>query len=444
MAPEAKSAPVEPRKFTTDVIWSAASLVTFAFSGAVWAALTAHGLGAAGRGNLNLITVAVTIASLVCSAGSAYALPSLVSSGNRVPGPLVGAYLAVGGVLNAFAVAGGALVASAFGLSAIQTVLLVALATLLPLSWVRSLTAAIATVERDFRTLFYGGLIGQVAQLTGGVLLLAMGRLTLETAVASTTAGAVLTLLVIAARSARHVGPSGLAPSLATIRRVLTAGVATMPGVLGQSLNYRLDIFFVAALSGAQAVGIYGIAVLLSEILFYPSLVISQVLLPRAARLLEGKSEPAYRIVLTTTALVAVAIFVLAPWLVETVFGPEFLEASPAIRLLLPGVLALSFWHLATFELVGRGQLLLMSASALVGVVVTLLGDVLLVPDYNVRGAAAAATLGYLATTAVVLFAVRRQLGYRIRDLILVRRSDLALMAEELEALRGAVGRRLR
>ena len=234
----------------------------------------------------------------------------------------------------------------------------------------------------------------------------------------------------------RELAGDAVRATRAGVVRMARSGTATIPGVLGQSLNYRLDLLVVAALSGAQAVGIYGIAQLGSEILLYPALVVGQVLLPRAAQMTrEGTAAPAYRLVVALTLAIGTLLFLIAPVLVRRLFGPEFSEASPALRALIPGLLALALWQLATHELVGRGRLAIMSVSALTGVVVTFLADLVLVPRYNVRGAAIGATIGYCATALVVLPLVRRELGYRLRDLLLVRPSDARLVASELHRL---------
>lgn len=424
-----------PTKFTQDVVWVTASLAAFAIGGAVWAVMTAHGLGTAGRGNLNLVGVTIVLAGLGCAAGSNYWLPSVIREDAVHTREIIGAMLVVGGIVNAVALVVVVVVGAALTIAAIYGILIAATLTLLPASWLKTLASSVLSAGRDFKGLFVAGLLGQLVQLGGGTFLLVTDRMTVGTAIAATTAGAVVNLAALVPLAHRTVPFHGIGPSRASIRRVLKAGVATMPGVLGQSLNYRVDLLVVAAVSGAEAVGIYGIAVLVAEILFYPALIVSQVLLPRSAQLGSGGAEPAYRIVLAATLAVSTLLFVTAPMLIEHVFGPGFLEASPALRALLPGLMAMALWQLTTFELVGRGKLFLLSASALTGVTVTLIADLLLVPRYNVRGAAISATLGYLATTTVVLPALRSELGYRIRDLILLRPSDVALVRAELAAV---------
>jgi O-antigen/teichoic acid export membrane protein len=432
----AAEATAQPRRFTSDVVWVAASLATFAVSGASWAVMTSHGLGAAGRGNLSLIGVVVALGGLACAAGTSYTLPSLISSSRASPLELVGAAIAVGVAINALVLLGVVAVGATLSAQAIYGITIVACATLLPASWLKSTFSALLAARRSFRALFVAGVAGQAVQLTIGAVLLIAGRLTLWGAVTATLAGATVNAVLVVLVFRHELSFRALIPRASAIRQIVRAGSVAVPGILGQSLNYRIDLLLVASLSGAQVVGVYFVGVLIAETLFYPAQIVSQVLLPRATQ--EGSARtaaPAYRLVLTTTATLAVVVFVTAPWIVRWVFGPEFAEAAPGARMLLPGVIALAFWQLATFELAGRGRVWLMSVSAFCGVGVTLLLDLVLVPRYDVRGAAIASSIGYIVTAAVVLPGVQRVLGYRLRDLFLARRSDLVLTWSEAKAL---------
>lgn len=428
--------PDAPLRFTSDVVWVAASLVTFAASGAAWAVITSHGLGAGGRGNLSLIGVVVGLAGLACSAGTGYTLPSLISSGQTGPLQLLGAALAVAVAVNVAVVAAVAAIGSVVSAEVIYGVMIVACVTLLPASWLKSSFSALLSARRSFRTLFVAGLAGQVVQLAIGAALLIDGRMSLASAVGATTVGAIISAGVLVAALRRELSPKALMPQRRAVRSIVRAGGVAVPGIVGQSLNYRVDLLLVASLAGAEVVGVYFIGVLIAETLFYPAQIVSQVLLPRAAQArLGGTAAPAYRIVIATTVVLSALVFVAAPWIVRTIFGPEFSEAAPATRALMPGVIALAFWQLATFELAGKGRVWLMSVSAFTGVALTLALDLLLVPRYDVRGAAIAASAGYIGTAAVVLPAVHTVLGYRLRDLIVLRRSDLTLAWGEVRAL---------
>jgi O-antigen/teichoic acid export membrane protein len=431
-------APPQPaRRFTRDVVWSGASLVAFGVAGLAWASITAYGLGAGDRGNLSIIGVAVMLGALGCAAGTNYTLPSLLAERRFERGELLGGALALGALANVLVFGAALTVAIVLFVERLFPAFVLAMALLLPASWVKTLLAAMLAAGRDFKGIFWSALAGLAVQVGTGAVLLATGAMTLRAAVLANAAGALVTVAAAAVPVRRALSGSPPAPPPTAARRIARAATAALPGALAQALNYRLDLLVVATLAGAATTGIYAVGIILTEALFYPALIVSQVLLPRAAQMLgRSAAEPAYRLVLGTTVALGAVVWLAAPYLVRVLFGPAFVEASSAVRILVPGVVVLSLWQLATFELAGRGRVTIMSASALTGVAVTIAADLVLVPRYDVQGAAAAAALGYVATTLVVLPALRREFGYRIRTLLVPRRSDVALFARELRAMR--------
>ena len=428
-------------RFSRDVIWSGASLIVFALGGAVWAVLTADGLGPEGKGALSLLSLVLMLAGLTCSVGTTYTMPALLRADDVAPGEIVASSVFLGALANAVVLAGAATIGP-FVLSGRGTaVLLFGVSTLLPLSWLKTIGGAVLTTAREFRDLFLIALAGQVVQVGGAASLLALHRMTIFLAIATNSAGALASLVVTATAVRRTTPLRDLRPSHRGLRGVTRAALAAQPGIFAQSMNYRLDLFVVAWLATDRVVGVYAIAVFLAEVLFYPSLMVSQVLLPRAAAA-AGSAESAYRIVMTLTFALAIAMWLAAPLVVHGLFSPRYDEAIGGVRALLPGTLALALWQLGTFELAGRGRLGAMSWSALAGIVATFAADAILVPRHGVLGASAGASIGYAITVALVLRPLCRVTRYRLRDLLLVRAQDLSLVAGEVRILTAPLLRR--
>jgi O-antigen/teichoic acid export membrane protein len=424
-------APAPERRFSRNVVWSAASLLVFSLAGSAWAVMTADGLGPEGKGVLSLVGLVLMLGGLACSLGTSYTMPALLGVGAAGDGPILASAVVVAVALNLAVIAGIAAI-GAFTLgSRALGILLFGAATLLPFSWLKTIAGSALTAHRAFRELFFVTLPGQAVQVCGAALLLTLHHMNVFLAIAANATGAALTAAASIVALRRWTGRRELRVSRAAIRSVTRAAFAAQPGILAQSMNYRLDLFVVVWLSDNRVVGVYAVAVFLAEVLFYPAGIVGQVLLPRAAR--EGSgAEPAYRIVMTFTLLLGIAMWFAAPPLVHLLFSARFSEAAGGVRALLPGVLALSLWQLGTFELAGRGRLVAMSVSAVTGIAATFLSDAFLVPRYGVVGASLGASVGYAATVAAVIPPLRRRLNYRIRSLLLVRRSDLTLAAREV------------
>jgi hypothetical protein len=68
---------------------------------------------------------------------------------------------------------------------------------------------------------------------------------------------------------------------------------------------------------------------------------------------------------------------------------------------------------------------------------VTVVGDLILIPAFEVSGAAAAASFAYGVSLALTALAYRRLSGGSVGDTLLPRRDDIALYVDGLRSLRG-------
>jgi len=102
------------------------------------------------------------------------------------------------------------------------------------------------------------------------------------------------------------------------------------------------------------------------------------------------------------TAGAAVIVGVAAPSVIPALLGHAFDGAARPLRFLLPGiVLYAPVTLLVVYVSVKRGRPHLSLAVSVLGMLVTLVAAVLLIPHHGAAGAAGASTLGYLAGAAL-------------------------------------------
>jgi O-antigen/teichoic acid export membrane protein len=99
------------------------------------------------------------------------------------------------------------------------------------------------------------------------------------------------------------------------------------------------------------------------------------------------------------------------PW----IYGQAFTGAVRPTWLLLGGLLGDGVAGLITAYLYGVRRPGLNSLAVGVGVIVTVVGDVLLIPPFGVMGAALASALAYLTTSGTLLVCFYRVAG-RVND----------------------------
>ncbi len=164
-------------------------------------------------------------------------------------------------------------------------------------------------------------------------------------------------------------------------------------------LNYRLDIFLVGYFLDARAVGLYAVAVVVAETLWFLASSAANVLFPRFAErpLSEAAAllRRAFAAVFWISLLLVVFLWLVDDLLIRAAFGRNFLPSVAALNYLYPGVLALSLYKVLASFMASRGFPGAVVQISGTGVLVNLAANLLLIPRLGIRGAALASSLSY-------------------------------------------------
>jgi O-antigen/teichoic acid export membrane protein len=229
--------------------------------------------------------------------------------------------------------------------------------------------------------------------LAGLVAIAAASDLTPQTAGLATLAGAVPVCLWLLHRFWTHYRPSREGVGWAS-GRLLSYGIRSYGVDLLGSLATQIDRVFVMGLLSPAAMGLYIVAVNVALVLnVFPTAAVA-VLFPKAS----GRSVPevlrltgrAARVTLLVTGLCAAAGALLAPLLLQVLYGQGFAAAVPVLQLLLvEGVLRAVTWVLAQ-AFMGLNQPGIVSVVQGVGLAAFIPLLLWLVPRFGVVGAGGA------------------------------------------------------
>jgi O-antigen/teichoic acid export membrane protein len=212
-------------------------------------------------------------------------------------------------------------------------------------------------------------------------------------------------------RVARRVGvsrPIRLArPRKDLARDVLTYGVRGQVGGMITLLNLRLDFAVLGAMAGPAVLGSYAVASKYAELLRLPGTALTWVCYPKLAGMPAREAATLSRRLVAPTIvanLVAALPFVLlAGPVIGLFYGSRFDAAVAPAQLLVVGMLLGGAAGVASGYLYGRGRPGLNSWALGLGLALTVVLDLLLIPAYGVMGAAAASTATYLLADAALI-----------------------------------------
>ena len=183
-------------------------------------------------------------------------------------------------------------------------------------------------------------------------------------------------------------------------------GLAVYPGRIASFLSYRIDSYFIMAMLGSSAVGIYGLATSLAELLWVLPSAISLILLPNLAKL---EVEVAAKRTLNTSQIVMLIMFILAFFmaclanlLIPLLYGADYYEAYQPLLWLLPGVVSFAVAKILEPFFQSRHKPSLPTFAAIIGMLVNIVANLILIPQLGLVGAALASSISY-ATQVLIL-----------------------------------------
>lgn len=262
------------------------------------------------------------------------------------------------------------------------------------------------------------------------------GRVTVPAMVIVFGIGNVLPALFLAMRSfkwrrQRSIGPRANQPP--GFRSTFAYSMRAWLGTLTNAANARLDQLILVPFLSAASLGLYVVAVSLTTVLAPATNAVGTLLKVRAAEgRLSAGSTVANRLFVCVAVLGALALGAAAPWLVSALFGREFSGAVVLVWMLLPGAVALTVSGLAHNMLYGLGLPGAVFRSELLGVIAGVAALALLLPTFDVRGAAAASSLAYICTAAYLTWSAARRLEVHWSSLLIARRNDMLILTRRL------------
>jgi O-antigen/teichoic acid export membrane protein len=228
-----------------------------------------------------------------------------------------------------------------------------------------------------------------------------------------------------------RAGMAGRRVDRSVLRRSLRFGLQAGLGIVFVFLLLRVDQLMVQRALGFRDLGLYSLAVTLAELLWLLSAPFATALLPHQVAA-EGDDDlrlgfGAARIALSMAVAGAIVAWLVSPWAIRFVYGPDFAGAVWPFRLLLPGVVALAIQRPLAGILMKRGRPGLASVFGGVALALNVLLNLVLLSMVGLSGASVASSIAYVFLAVAYVIVTRRPGIADERDL-LPRKGDLVVL----------------
>lgn len=431
-------------------VMSAASRIWITLAGGVTTIVLARTLGPDNWGSYSIAGSLLAILMAVTSLGVDQGIVYFVGGRSWAPRAAFRTALkmaAVTGTVGAIAgLAARVLVPSAFAGLPVWLTAVVVVALPFSLALVYASSVAMASDR-------YEASVSIPAVQAGLLLVISVPAAVLfsrEGAVTALTVSAVVTAIGAIVWARRRL-PEGEGTQPGQLRRAISFGIKGYGANALQLVNYQVDLFILAAVASAAAVGHYALAVSATTLLLLLPRALSAVLYPRVARLsatgeelaLDAVEARSIRHISLIVGLTSVGMALALELLVVPVFGADYRATVNLGLILIPGLAALGVAGVLAAAVVGRGYPRYSLYGSLITTPLTLLMYATLIPALHATGAALASTVSYVSGSLLMCWFYRRVTGHPVAPLLVPGRAELHdLRSLASSALRRARGRR--
>jgi amino acid adenylation domain-containing protein len=400
-------------------------------SGVLTSLLTAWALGPEGRGNLAIVVMYPNVVALIVAFGLPYAHRFyLARDPESVSAHFSNAIIfAVGMGVPALVVA-EYVVPSLVGERSPEVMWLLKIYLInIPFALLYELMAGMLEGSRQFKWAALGRIAFFGFQSVAYFILWFSDSLTVYTAT-YTMIAAQLANTLTAMGGVLYVLRPRWKPSLAAWKKALGYGMKYHVGSVTSFTTLRLDQLMLGGMATSIEIGLYFIAVRLSEITTVLASSVADVLMPEVAASKDSKDSTqlltrSLRQMIYIYALILIPLLLAAPFILEYIFGAEFLAANWTLRLLLVASMMWSVGAIINSGLSGFGYPGLSTLSKLASAIVTVSSLLYWLPKYGINGAAMSSLLGYSVMFSVALFWLIRKKNISLLEVFRPRMADI-------------------
>jgi O-antigen/teichoic acid export membrane protein len=226
--------------------------------------------------------------------------------------------------------------------------------------------------------------------------------------------------------------------------RLQRRGISYAGSLFVLILNYKIMILLLARYSTLSEVGIYTQATVIAELIWEIPSAVSALLLSRGVNARESRAFSQKVLVLARLSFLAaiaaaIGIALVADFMFPLLFGHRFAASADICVLLLPGVVAFILFKILNTDMAGRGKPWASMLVMLPVLFLNVLAGLWMIERDGARGAAIASSLAYVVATVLYIGLYHRMTRIPLGDMLRFRRSDFALLGDQLAVL---VGRR--
>jgi O-antigen/teichoic acid export membrane protein len=438
------SQPLELRRLARDSTYNLIRQIWTIIIGVMISILLARGLGPEQRGVYTLAALLPELLITFLNLGVAPATVYFISRKKTAPNQTFGYNSTLALWISLGAIVIGVVVIKITSDTIFPNVpnyLLLLSLLVIPFSLLINYLNAIFQGIQDFRTFNLISMASQLTMLVLVILFVWIFPMSTTGAMISYIGSNIIGVLILMIILFRKFGaPSSwnIRLNISYIDQIMSYSIKTHISNIITYLNYRVDNFLLNRISGPSPVGLYSISVGLSERLWIPSTAVGSVIFSRIASLEDGDSRReaitplTTRFVLWFSIIMALIAAPILAWLIPILYSKEYLGSIQPLLLLIPGTIAFNVGRILSNDIAGRGKPEINILISAIALVINMLANLLLIPNFQASGAALASSISYTGLVIFVIIAYCRLTSVKWTAIIFLTKSDFILLNKYL------------
>ena len=225
------------------------------------------------------------------------------------------------------------------------------------------------------------------------------------------------------------------------IKRMLGLGSVYAISLLVINLNYKLDVVLLDYLSTPFEIGIYSKGSGITQYLWQIPMLFSTIVFARSAvskneRAFSLKTAQLLRLSILVIGLGSIVLFIFSELIIIGFYGEDYRESIMVLKILLPGVLLLTVYKVMNMDLAGKGKPWISMKAMLPALIINVLLNLILIPDYGADGASFASTVSYSFAAILFLYFYSKEVNIPVGTIIGYKRDDFLPIVQLINKLK--------
>lgn len=213
------------------------------------------------------------------------------------------------------------------------------------------------------------------------------------------------------------------------IKPMLSLGIIYAVSLFIINLNYKVNYILLDRLSNSFELGIYSKGASITQYLWQIPMLFSTVVFSRSAttkndKLFSYKVAQLLRVSLLVISVLSIFLWLLSDLIIVGMYGEEFRGSISVMNYLLPGVLILTIYKVMNMDLAGRGKPWIATWAMLPSLILNVLLNLYLIPEYGANGAAISTTISYSLAGILFLYFYASTVDIPVKEILNYKKTD--------------------